>query len=151
KVKIPQRADPRHHEIGQTMVRLIRRRMRMERAVGALPARHQADAALEDAGVAERVFGDARLHAGISPPHGLLAPGAIDEGVEEAVALRRAPDAPDLVELLVGAFELADIFERGVNLADADAADRKRLRDVSEDQRDELHSAKRECLPRLRA
>src|SRR5207249_11795000 len=107
---IPKRTDPGHHKIREAMMRLIARRMRMKRSVGGLTSGHQADTALENRNISKRISGDARLHTRIAPPHGLLPPRAIHEGIEQAVALRLASHAPNLIQFLVTAFECADIF-----------------------------------------
>ena len=122
----------------------------MERAVGGLAARHQADAALQDRRIAEGKRGDLRLHARISPPHRLLAPGAIDERIEQAIPLRLAAHAPDFVELRIAALKFAGVFHARVDLAHADVANLQWLLHIAEDQRGELHAAIPERLPALR-
>src|SRR4051795_2354346 len=105
------------------MLRAVARRVRVERAVGGLRLRDQPDAALQDARVPERVRGDFRLDPRVSPPHGLLAPGAIDERVEQAVALRFARHLPDGSQSLITALERTDILDRRVNLPHRDVPD----------------------------
>src|SRR5207253_11376011 len=95
KVVIPKRAHPRQNEVRQAMKWRIRRRMRFQRSISRLRLREQSNAALQHSAVTKRVGRDLRLYSRISPAHRLFTPRAIDERIEQAVALRLASHAPD--------------------------------------------------------
>src|SRR4051812_23598156 len=109
--------------------------MRVECSVAVLRTGQLANAALKERDVAEGVGIHAKLHPRISPPLGLLAPGAIDVGVKHAIAQRLAAHAPDVVEQLIAAFKSANILHRRVDLPQADVLDLQRSGEIAKNKR----------------
>src|SRR5438093_409836 len=99
------------------MVGRIAGRMRVQGAILCARLRDLANSALEETDIAVGIGVHAELNSCISPPLRLLAPRAIDICVEHAIPLRLAADAPDFGQSRIAAFEIAEGFESGVDLA----------------------------------
>src|SRR6266571_8298209 len=125
--------------------------MSVKRTVAGLRARHLPDSTLKERDIAKRIRVHAKLHPRISPPLRLLAPGAIDVGVEHAIPQRFPADSPDLIQHLVAAFECADLLDRSIHLPQADLPDRQWFGQIAENQCRVAHSLVMERFPPLRA
>ena len=106
----------------------------MERAISRLRSRHLANPAFKERNIPKGIGIHPKLHPRISPPLRLLAPGAIDVGIEHAIPQRFPAHPPDLIERRIAAFKCSHILHGRVDLAQANMLDYQRLGQIAKNQ-----------------